>query len=73
VANLVSAAQRLVPLGQTDGQIALRELRGPIVAAAERAAELPDGDPFAALGGCALLAELGCMAHEIQYTRLFRT
>ena len=73
VANLVSAAQRLVPLGQTNGQKALRELRGPILAAVERAAELPDDDPFAALGGAALLAELGYMAHETQYTRLFRT
>ena len=73
VANLVSAAQRLVPLGQTDGQKAMRDLRGPILARVEVAAMLADGDPFAALGGCALVAELGCMAHETQYTRLFRT
>lgn len=72
-ANLVSAAQRLVPLGQTDGQTVLRDLRAPILAAVEWAAALPDGDPFEALGGAALVAELGCMAHETQYTRLFRT
>lgn len=72
-ANLVSAAQRLVPLGQTDGQKVLRELRAPIFAAAEAALALPDDDPFEALGGCSLLAEIGCMAHETQYTRLFRT
>lgn len=72
-ANLVSAAQRLVPLGQTDGQKVLRDLRAPIFAAVEFAAALPDDDPFEALGGATLVAELGCMAHETQYTRLFRT
>lgn len=73
LANLVSAAQRLVPLGQTDGQHILRELRAPVFAAVEHAAGLPDADPFSQMGGCTLLAELGCMAHETQYTRLFRT
>lgn len=73
VANLVSAAQRLVPLGQTDGQRVLRDLREQIFAAVETAAVLPDDDPFDAMGGAALVAELGCMAHETQYTRLFRT
>lgn len=72
-ANLVSAAQRLVPLGQTDGQHVLRDLREAIFAAVETALALPDDDPFEALGGAALVAELGCMAHETQYTRLFRT
>lgn len=73
VSNLVSAAQRLVPLGQTDGQRVLRELRETIFAAVEDMLSLPDGDPFHQLGGCTMLAELGCMAHETQYTRLFRT
>lgn len=73
VANLVSAAQRLIPLGQTDGQRVLRVLRDTVFAAVERAAMLPDADPFTQMGGAALLAELGCMAHETQYTRLFRT
>ncbi|MFT3964660.1 MAG: urease accessory UreF family protein [Sphingobium sp.] len=73
-ANFVSASQRLVPLGQTDGQLVLRDLRPIILAAVGRAMALPeDGDPFDALGGCALVADLGCMAHETQYTRLFRT
>ena len=72
-ANLVSAAQRLVPLGQTDGQKVLRALREPIFAVIEAILVLPDGDPFEQLGGCTLVAEIGCMAHETQYTRLFRT
>lgn len=71
--NLVSAAQRLVPLGQTDGQRVLRDLRAAIFAAVESAVALPHGDPFDQLRGCTLVAELGCMAHETQYTRLFRT
>lgn len=73
VSNLVSAAQRLVPLGQTDGQRVLRTLREPIFTAVAGALALPDDDPFDQLGSATLLAELGCMAHETQYTRLFRT
>ena len=73
IANLVSAAQRLVPLGQTDGQRVLRDLRPAILAAVDAACELPDSDPFDAFVGTALMSELGCMAHETQYTRLFRT
>lgn len=74
VSNFVSAAQRLVPLGQTDGQLVLRDLRPIVFAAVEKAMALPEeGEPFDALGGCALLADLGCFAHETQYTRLFRT
>ncbi|SFG30987.1 urease accessory protein [Novosphingobium sp. CF614] len=73
VSNLVSAAQRLVPLGQTDGQLVLRDCRPVVLCAVEDARALPSGDPFEALGGCTLVADLGCMAHETQYTRLFRT
>ncbi len=73
IANLVSAAQRLIPLGQTDGQLAIRALREPLFSAVVRAEALPDGDPFAVLGSACLSAELACMAHETQYTRLFRT
>lgn len=73
VANLVSAAQRLVPLGQTDGQLVLRDLELAVHMLTRQAAALPDGDPFDAMAGCTLMADLGCMAHETQYTRLFRT
>jgi len=73
-ANLVSAAQRLVPLGQSDGQRVLHSLKPVLLAAATRAAALPpDDDPFTHIGGMALAAEIACMAHETQYTRLFRT
>lgn len=73
IANLVSAAQRLVPLGQTDGQRVLLHLRAPIRALAMRVIATATEDPFEALTGCTLVAEIGCMAHETQYTRLFRT
>jgi urease accessory protein len=73
VANLVSAAQRLIPLGQTDGQLAIRALRQPLFDVVARAGALPDGDPFDVLGSACLSAEIACMAHETQYTRLFRT
>jgi urease accessory protein len=74
VSNLVSAAQRLVPLGQTDGQRVLRDVRDAVFAlVATMVALSDDADPFDALGGCTLVADLGAMAHETQYTRLFRT
>ncbi len=73
IANLVSAAQRLVPLGQTDGQLLIRALREPCFAAVAEAAALADEDPFEQMGSAALHADLASMAHETQYTRLFRT
>lgn len=74
VSNYVSAAQRLVPLGQTDGQRAILALRPRVLdLAAQVVAGCRADDPFDDLAGCSLLAEIGCMAHETQYTRLFRT
>ena len=73
VANLVSAAQRLIPLGQTDGQLILRSLRERVFALVAEAVDLDDGDPFEQFGSAGLYADLACMAHETQYTRLFRT
>ncbi|WP_225889746.1 urease accessory protein UreF [Indioceanicola profundi] len=67
--NLVSAAVRLVPLGQTDGQIATARL-GQAVAAVGRAALAADIDE---LGTAAPGLELCSLAHETQYTRLFRS
>jgi len=72
-ANLVSAAQRLIPLGQTDGQLILRALRERVFAAVVEATAIDDSDPFDQIGSASLYADLACMAHETQYTRLFRT
>ncbi|MBS1181065.1 MAG: ureF [Proteobacteria bacterium] len=68
-ANLVSAAVRAVPLGQTEGQRTIRTL-APIVstvAADALSASLDD------IGGATLRADIASMAHETQYTRLFRS
>jgi urease accessory protein len=68
-ANLVSAGVRLVPLGQTDGQIATAALQPAVKATADAAlaAELD------ALGSAAPMLDLLSMRHETQYTRLFRS
>jgi urease accessory protein len=68
-ANLISAAVRLVPLGQTDGQritAALAELIPEIAQAAR-------DTPFDDLGSAAPMVDWTSMKHETQYTRLFRS
>lgn len=69
VANLVSAAVRLVPLGHTDGQRTLAELEPVVLDVATRAAHWP----LEELGSAALALDLCSIHHETQYTRLFRT
>ncbi len=68
-ANLVSAAIRLVPLGQTDGQRIMARLEAPIAMAVEKARHVPLDD----LSTACLMAEICCMSHETQVTRLFRS
>ena len=68
-ANLISAALRLIPLGQSAGLRVLAAIEPAIleVAATTREAGLDD------IGGCAWRADLAAMRHETQYTRLFRS
>ena len=68
-ANLINAAVRLVPLGQTDGQLAQAALESTVIATAQDtgAATLDD------LGSAALMVDWASMQHENQYTRLFRS
>ncbi len=68
-ANLVSAAVRLVPLGQTDGQLAIAALAGTVARARQQALETP----FEDIGSAAPLIDLYSMHHETQYSRLFRS
>ncbi|WP_256021760.1 urease accessory protein UreF [Roseomonas sp. GC11] len=68
-ANIVSAGVRLVPLGQTDGQITTAQLL-PHLEAATEAALAADLDT---LGSAAPLLDHFSMRHETQYTRLFRS
>ena len=68
-ANLVSAGVRLVPLGQTDGQVATAALRPVVAEAAAAAAEAA----LDSIGTAAPMLDLLSMRHETQYTRLFRS
>jgi urease accessory protein len=69
LANLVTAGVRLIPLGQTDGQLAIAELEDAVLAASAQARESTVDD----LGSAAFMVDLASMAHETQYTRLFRS
>ena len=68
-ATLISAAVRLVPLGQTTGLAVLAALEPVVldVTAATRGATLDD------IGGACFRSDLAALRHETQYTRLFRT
>jgi len=67
--NLVSAAVRLVPLGQSAGLAVLAALEPTLLAVASetRIAGLDD------IGGAAFRSDIAAMRHETQYTRLFRS
>jgi urease accessory protein len=69
VGNLVTAAVRLIPLGQTAGQLAVAELERAVLTASAWAEE----DTLEDLGSAAFVLDLVSMAHETQYTRLFRS
>ena len=67
--NLVSTGLRLGIVGQTDGQRILAALEPVICTAAARAlTREPE-----AFGSATFAVELASMAHETQYTRLFRS
>jgi len=69
-ANLISAAVRTVPLGQSDGQRALAALEGAVHRAAEAAIVVSDLDE---VGTATPLLDWCSLRHETQYTRLFRS
>ncbi|MTI01067.1 urease accessory protein UreF [Roseibium sp. RKSG952] len=69
VSNLISAAIRLVPLGQTDGQKVLARLEPVILKTAATIETLSLDD----LGSATFLTDIASMDHETQYTRLFRS
>jgi urease accessory protein len=68
-ANLISAAVRLVPLGQTAGLRVLAALEPAILQVAEETKAMT----LDHLGGCAFRSDIAAMRHETQYTRLFRS
>jgi urease accessory protein len=69
IANLVIAGVRLIPLGQVGGQLAIAALEDSILATTAQAEKATIDD----LGSAAFMVDLASMAHETQYTRLFRS
>jgi urease accessory protein len=69
VANLVIAGVRLIPLGQTDGQLAVAQLERAVLSASVQGA----GATLEDLGSAGLMVEFTSIEHETQYTRLFRS
>jgi urease accessory protein len=68
-ANLVNAGVRLIPLGQTAGQLAIAELESAVLLASQQGCRATLDD----LGSAGFTVELSSIAHETQYTRLFRS
>ncbi|MFI4949207.1 MAG: urease accessory protein UreF [Alphaproteobacteria bacterium] len=68
-ANLMSAGLRLGIVGQSGGQRILAALE-PVVAQAVEASLARDPEDF---GAATFAADLASMAHETQYSRLFRS
>jgi urease accessory protein len=69
-ANLISAAVRSVPLGQSDGQLALAALEPQVNAAVVAAIAVESLDE---VGTATPLLDWCSLRHETQYTRLFRS
>ena len=69
VSNFVSAAVRLIPLGQTDGTRIVAALTPRVREIAARAEKSTLDD----VGGAAIRSDIASMKHETQYTRLFRS
>ena len=69
VANLISAALRTIPLGQTDGQRVTASLEAVI----EKYAPSFAGLELKELGSATPMVDWASMQHETQYTRLFRS
>ena len=68
-ANLVNAGVKLIPLGQTVGQQLLLNLDYTINFVVQEVLKLEDDN----LSSCSWGLALASMAHENQYTRLFRS
>lgn len=69
LSNLVAAGQRLLPVGQTEGQQILQRLSCRLPAIAD---QTRDGD-LSQLSATAFLADIAAMKHETQRSRIFRT
>lgn len=71
IANLTSAAVRLIPLGQTDGQRAIASMERVVAQTASDVLALEE--PLHHLASNTIINDWCSMRHETQYTRLFRS
>ena len=69
VANFISVAVRLIPIGQIDGQKTLSKLF-PTIDRVARQAAVAELD---SLGSCTIMSDIAAMRHEDMTTRIFRT
>lgn len=69
VAQQISVAVRLVPLGQTEGLQVQAALEPQVVALTQTAQHAQIGD----IGGLGYAADIAAMRHETQSTRIFRS
>jgi urease accessory protein len=69
VGNLVSAAVRLGPIGQTDGQ----RVTARLLPEARRLGGWAARSTLDDLGACALRSDIAALQHETMYSRLFRS
>lgn len=69
LSNLVNGGVKLIPLGQTSGQQILLDLSTAIFLSTQKVLGLEDEE----LHSCSWGLTLASMAHETQYTRLFRS
>ncbi len=67
--NLITAGIKLIPIGQTSGQKLLVKLQPTILNSTEKIMRIPDDN----LVSCNWGLGLASMAHETQYSRLFRS
>ncbi|SHG46642.1 urease accessory protein UreF [Cognatishimia maritima] len=67
--NLVSAAQRLMPLGQTEAQTVLAQLNADCIALAQAS----DGKALEDITSSAFLSDIAAMRHETLQPRIFQS
>ena len=67
--NLVSAAMRLIPIGQTDGQMTVASMANVVADVVDDAIRSPLTD----IGSSTSMVDWTSMQHESQHTRLFRS
>lgn len=67
--NLVLAAVKIIPLGQSAGQRLLFELSDPLSKTVQASLEIEDVD----IGASSMAMVIASASHELQYSRLFRS